>query len=94
MLRVPTEQELLKGLNEENVHADELAEPTNKEWGMGSDTSRHGNPLAAPLERLRGSVKRYDQPIEPLPDWDEWFDGEGVSEDFMANREQPNNQKR
>ena len=26
--------------------------------------------------------------------WDSWFEGEGVTEDFMAQREQPANQKR
>ncbi|QIT55888.1 antitoxin [Aquisalimonas sp. 2447] len=26
--------------------------------------------------------------------WDCWFDGEGVSEDFMASREQPDPQER
>jgi antitoxin VapB len=26
--------------------------------------------------------------------WDEWFDGPGVSEDFMSQREQPEDQER
>jgi len=26
--------------------------------------------------------------------WDEWFDGPGVSEDFMVKREQPEDQER
>ena len=26
--------------------------------------------------------------------WDEWFDGPGVSDDFMAQREQPEDQER
>jgi len=26
--------------------------------------------------------------------WDEWFDGPGVSSDFLANREQPEDQHR
>jgi len=26
--------------------------------------------------------------------WDAWFDGEGVSDDFMARREQPVHQER
>ena len=26
--------------------------------------------------------------------WDTWFDGEGVSEDFMTDREQPAHQER
>jgi antitoxin VapB len=48
------------------------------------------------------SVKRVD--IIPLgrgrlivPEgegWDSWFDGEGVTSDFMSQREQPNDQER
>ena len=26
--------------------------------------------------------------------WDDWFDGPGVSDDFMADREQPDDQER
>ncbi|MDE1465618.1 type II toxin-antitoxin system VapB family antitoxin [Spartinivicinus poritis] len=26
--------------------------------------------------------------------WDSWFDGEGVTEDFMLDREQPSDQER
>lgn len=26
--------------------------------------------------------------------WDSWFDGEGVTDDFMAERDQPNQQER
>lgn len=26
--------------------------------------------------------------------WDSWFDGEGVTSDFMTDREQPNEQER
>ena len=48
-----TEEDLLKGLDEHSAHADELAEPTQKEFG-----------------------------------WDEWFDGAGVSENFMQDRQQ------
>jgi len=69
----PTEKELLEGLNPHTAHADELAEPLPQEL--------------APLERLKGSVKRYDRPTDPV--WDEWFDSEGVSDDFMGDREQP-----
>ena len=33
--------------------------------------------------------------ITPAGDsWDVWFDGEGVSSDFMASREQPADQRR
>lgn len=68
-----TEKELLEGLDEHTAHADELAEPLPQEL--------------TPLERLKGSVKRYDRPTDPV--WDEYFDSEGVSDDFMADREQP-----
>ncbi|AMQ90550.1 hypothetical protein [Marinobacter sp. LQ44] len=71
----PTEKELLEGLNPHTAHADELAEPLPQEL--------------TPLERLKGSVKRYDRPTDPV--WDEYFDSEGVSEDFMEDREQPKN---
>lgn len=41
-----------------------------------------------PLERLKGSVKRYERPTDPI--WDDYFDSdEGVSDDFMAERHQP-----
>jgi antitoxin VapB len=33
--------------------------------------------------------------ISPAGDsWDQWFDGPGISEDFMCDREQPKNQER
>lgn len=97
MPRVPTEKELLEGLDEYSAHADELANPNDNEWGESSDHSElgeHGDSAEGPLDRLRGSVKRYDQPLEPLPDWDAWFEDHGVSEDFMTDREQPGKQKR
>ncbi len=69
-----TEQEMLEGLDAHTAHADELAEPLSQEL--------------TPLERLKGSVKRYERPTDPV--WDEWFDSdEGVSDDFMQDREQP-----
>ncbi|WP_288372807.1 hypothetical protein [uncultured Marinobacter sp.] len=40
-----------------------------------------------PLERLKGSVKRYDRPTDSV--WDEYFDSDGVSDDLMEDREQP-----
>lgn len=71
--KAPTEEELLQGLDAESRHADELATLLPHEL--------------TPLEQLRGSVERYDRPTEPV--WDEWFDsGEGVSDDFMQDREQ------
>jgi antitoxin VapB len=64
-----TEKDLLKGLDENNSHADELAEPLPQEL--------------EPLERLRGSVKRYIRPTDPV--WDD----AGVADDFMEDRELP-----
>ncbi|WBU42676.1 MULTISPECIES: hypothetical protein [Marinobacter] len=78
MVKRLTEGELLKGLNAHTVHADELAQPLEQEL--------------TPLEKLRGSVKKYDHPTEPV--WDEFFDSEGVSEDFMEDRDQPSNRER
>jgi len=70
----PTEKELLDSLDAHTAHADEIALPLPQEL--------------TPLERLKGSVKRYDRPTDPV--WDEFFDSEeGVSEDFMENRDQP-----
>jgi antitoxin VapB len=41
-----------------------------------------------PLERLKGSVKRYERPFDSV--WDEYFDSdERVSDDFMEDRDQP-----
>lgn len=69
------ESELLKGLNAYTTHADELAEPLELEL--------------LPLEKLRSSVKKYDRPTDPV--WDEFFDCDGVSEDFMPDRGLPSN---
>ncbi|MBQ0748141.1 MAG: hypothetical protein KBT82_13350 [Marinobacter sp.] len=70
----PTEKELLEGLNPHTAHADELAEMLLQEL--------------APLERLKGSVKRYERPTDPV--WDEFFESdESVTDDFMEDREQP-----
>jgi antitoxin VapB len=55
-----TEQELLEGLDAHTAHADELAEPLPQEL--------------TPLERLKGSVKRYDRPFDSV--WDEDIDSE------------------
>lgn len=51
---------------------------------------------------LPGSVKQVDivalgrsRLIAPAGEaWDSWFDGEGVTEDFMCDREQPVDQER
>lgn len=70
----PTEKELLDGLDADTAHADELAEPLPQEL--------------TPLERLKGSVKRYDPPTDPV--WDEFYDSdESITDDFIENREQP-----
>lgn len=69
----PTEKELLEGLDAHTAHADELAEPMPHEL--------------TPLERLKGSVKRYERPTDPI--WDDYFDLEGVSDEFMEDREPP-----
>jgi antitoxin VapB len=69
-----SEKELLDGLDAKGAHADELAKPLPQEL--------------TPLERLKGSVKRYDRPTDPV--WDEFFDSdEGVSDDFTEDRDQP-----
>lgn len=68
-----TEQELLDGLDAKGVHADEVADPLPQEL--------------TPLERLKGSVKRYERPTDPV--WEEYVDSdEGVSDDFMEDRDQ------
>lgn len=72
------EADLLKALDEHTAHADELANPLPGEL--------------TPLEKLRGSVKKYDRPTDPV--WDEFFDSEGVSDDFMPDRDQPLNSER
>ncbi|ABM17314.1 hypothetical protein [Marinobacter nauticus] len=70
-----TEKELLEGLDAHTAHADELAELLPQEL--------------TPLERLKGSVKRYERPTDPV--WDEFFESdEGVTDDFMEDRERPN----
>jgi antitoxin VapB len=72
--KLMTEAELLKNLDEWSSHADEAAEPLLQEL--------------EPLERLKGSVKRYERPLDPV--WDEFFESsEGVTDDFMEDRDQP-----
>ncbi len=40
-------------------------------------------------------VKGRSRIITPAGEsWDDWFEGEGVSEDFMSSREQPQHQTR
>lgn len=52
-----TERELLEGLDAEAAHADELAQLLMHEL--------------TPLERLKGSVIRYERPLDSV--WDECF---------------------
>ncbi len=62
-----------------------------------SQAMRFPKPVALPE-----SVKKVD--IIPLgrarlvvpagEGWDSWFDGEGVTDDFMAQRDQPSDQER
>jgi len=69
-----TEKELLTGLDAHKAHADELAEPLPKEL--------------TPLERLKGSVKRYDRPTDPV--WNEFSDSEeNIDDDRTENRNPP-----
>lgn len=69
-----TEPELLEDLDADSAHIEEFAQPNMKG--------------RSPLERLRGSVKRYERPTDPV--WDEFFESsERVSEDFMVDRDQP-----
>lgn len=72
-----SEEDLLKDLDWHSAHGDALAQPSENE--------------IAPLERLRGSVKKYERPTEPV--WDEYFSGDGVSDDFMKDRDQPSPQE-
>jgi len=53
-----TEQEMLEDLDAESAHADELARPLMNEL--------------SPLGRLKGSVKSYERPTDPV--WDEHVD--------------------
>ncbi|WP_254774319.1 hypothetical protein [Marinobacter sp. AC-23] len=71
---MPNRDRVARRLDAHTAHADEVAQPLPQEL--------------TPLERLKGSVKRYDRPTDPV--WDEFFDSEeGVSEDFMEDRDQP-----
>ncbi|PTB98733.1 hypothetical protein C9993_06585 [Marinobacter sp. Z-F4-2] len=77
-IKRPTEKELLKDLDAKNAHANELAELLPQEL--------------TPLERLKGTVKRYERPTDPV--WDEFFESdEGVTDDFMEDREQPTKER-
>lgn len=65
------EKDLLKGLDADKAHVDELASVTPEEL--------------EPLERLKGSVKRYDRPFDSV--WDDDFDSsERVTDDSERPR--------
>jgi antitoxin VapB len=67
------EKDLLEDLDADKVHADDLANVTPEEL--------------EPLERLKGSVKRYDRPFDSV--WDDDFDSsEQVTDDFLKDRDQ------
>ncbi|MBL3827229.1 MULTISPECIES: hypothetical protein [unclassified Marinobacter] len=67
------EKDLLEGLDAEKNHADELANVTPEE--------------IEPLERLKGSVKRYDRPFDSV--WDDDFDSSELdTDDFLKDRDQ------
>lgn len=69
-----TEKELLEGLDSHGAHADEAAVPTSGEL--------------TPLERLHGSVLKYEDPLADT--WDEWFDAaEEDNNQFPDDRDQP-----
>lgn len=59
----PKEQELLNNLDGYGAHAGELAEPPPHEF--------------EPLEKLKGSVKKFERPTDPAADpedWNAWFE--------------------
>lgn len=69
-----SEHELLEGLDAESAHADELAELLPQEL--------------TPLEKLKGSVKRYERPLDSV--WDEYVDSEErVSDHVKEGQDQP-----
>jgi len=68
-----TEKDLLEGLDAYKAHSDELAEPLSQEL--------------TPLERLKGSVKSYDRPTDPV--WEEYVDsGDDAKKVFEGDRGQ------
>ena len=62
-----------------------------------SQAVRLPKPVALPDSVTRVDVIALGRArlIVPIGEaWDSWFDGEGVSSDFMAEREQPASQER
>lgn len=78
--RKPAEQELLADLGEMAAHADVLAQQLPQELD--------------PLERLRGTVTRYDRPLDGC--WDEDIDPdeeERCSDGSRRDRERPTSER-
>ena len=70
--KTSAEQELLAGFDAESAHTNELATLRPQEL--------------TPLERLKGSVICYEQPLDSV--WDDEFDSdEAIRNDFMEDRE-------
>lgn len=76
----PAEHELLAYLDKMTAHADELAQPLPQELD--------------PLERLRGTVTRYDRPLDGCWDGDIDPDEEQrCSDDSMPDRVRPTSER-
>ncbi len=79
--------------------AQEACHGTNHPFFMSNRSQAVRLPKAVAMP---SDVKRVDviaigrtRLITPAGEaWDSWFDGEGVSADFMADREQPTDQER
>lgn len=67
------EQELPKRLDAHTAHADALAEPPAQEID--------------PLERLKGSVKRHERPLDGC--WDYADDDGAESDELLKNYDKP-----
>lgn len=65
-----TEREMLEDLDPDSSHTEEFVQPQMKEL--------------SPLQRFKGSVRRYERPTDPV--WDEFFDSR---ENFIVGRDQP-----
>ncbi|MCG2581522.1 MAG: hypothetical protein KA296_11675 [Marinobacter sp.] len=77
-----TESELLKNLNEHTAHADELAQIRASEWGdLPSEDRPHspGQRDQHPLDRLRGSVLKYEGATTPV--WPDEEESDGKEHD-------------
>ncbi len=62
-----------------------------------SQAVRFPKPVAMPASVKRVNIIPLGRARLVVPEgegWDSWFDGEGVTEDFMAQRDQPEDQER